>query len=426
MDTDEFEQGANRTQDVKQSIAKTASVANRTQDVKQSIAKTASVPAWESYPAKLWMQHDTGLWSSPTCRSRKAHGYFKRFRNDLDIDFYQSTFKAVCLISRYDYDASTECSKTRKCLQELWKDDIGFLCPEDYSRDSSDEWQNTYFTYNMEALLADQDGVLEKVAQSTFARFEAEQAFYKASADKQQTQPKFGNTHLQAPQSPKDLHILRFEWVPLVRREQVVRISNNALAGVFQCHLWNQVFEKAEKENNQFTKKYDAGTDVKDVYWTEFQQFAKKRFSGMLDIPKENAENLAELCRKCFPSAECKTSVGSHLVPGRGVVKIYAAVDDGPLLGPDQSKGEAAMKAAYKQLNPTARNAGLHELLKASLHTTSWTSQMRKELSSEIGVGASYYPKLNYLKIPLSDEMLLEGVEIGQFASDLASTIRFC
>jgi len=415
LDTDEFKRDANRTQDVKQSINTTAI---------QSISKTASVPAWKSYAVKLWTEHDTGLWSSPTCRSRKADGYFKKFRywykqnqkvagqwvSNYTSAIYTSPFHAVCQISTdEDDELPTKCSKTGRCLQQLLKDDIGLLCPEHYSRDSSDEWQNTYFTYNMEALLADQDDVLRKVAQSTFALFEAEQAAVNPS-------------HPQ----PQNLHILRFEWVPLVRRERVARIANNALAGVFQCHWWDQEFE-AEKEK-QFTKKYGAGTDLNDFYWTEFRRFAKEHFSAkMMGISEDGANTLETQCRKCFPSTNCETSVGSHLVPGSGVVKIYAAVDAGPLLGPDQSKSEATTEAAYKQELLKA-SAYKQELLKASLHQTMWTSPMRTGLSSRIELGASYYPKLNYLKIPLSVGVfhVFEEVETEQFVSDLASAIRSC
>jgi len=59
-DTEEFPDDARGIQDVR-------SILMRPQN------QTFSVPSWESYPAKLWMESFTGLWSAPMCKSRSPY-----------------------------------------------------------------------------------------------------------------------------------------------------------------------------------------------------------------------------------------------------------------------------------------------------------------------------------------------------------------
>jgi len=410
-DTEEFPDDARGIQDAR-------SILMRPQN------QTFSVPSWESYPAKLWMESFTGLWSAPMCKSRSPYECINEEKMRYADDFYEYPFAATCFISVYD-DTKNRCSKTIKCLQRLWKENIGFLCPDDYPHDTPHKLQ-TYLIHNMEALLAAYDGnLLRNIAQNTLARFEDEWFEQKQLDDERQKAARLAQQFAK----PKHLYILRFEWVPLIPR-RVARLPNGALAGTFQCQYWNPVYKEGEeKHGHHFTKKYEEGTAANDVYWSEFRLFAKKHFSPMMDIPEENANNLVAMCQKCFPSNKdkCTKSVGSHLVPGSGVVKIYVAVDDGPLVGPEQSKFGAAMQAAKKSLDRTATQVGMLKLLKSTLQESSWTDPMWTGLSSEIRKGTSYYPKLNYLKIPIAEEAKFSnGFEIGKFVKELAWEIKYC
>jgi len=318
-------------------------------------------------------------------------------------------FLTTCGMQRsyvVQHDAAEQrCIATMGCLQRLLKKDIVTLCSADAQEDEDPDWK-TYLAYNMEPLIAAEDGsfqgvaadegsFLGEVAQATFQRFEGEQSHH-----------------------PDHFYLLRFEWVPLIVKTGAY-LPSDAVAGTFQCK-WDEAFTTGKEE---LMMKYEPGTDEHYVYWAEFGLYAKNNFPAFMHSSANEAHELSTKCETCFPSyrEKCTSSDGERVVPGSstGVVQTFVMYGDN-FVEPERTRWQR------KHFQGAAAKDKLYDLLKSTLHEKSWTEQMREGVTSEISTGTLYYPKFNYFKIPIPppEKESLDTAE--SFAKELAIEITNC